>query len=276
MKRLAALTLVAFLGACSSPQTTNTANAPSQNNNQHATANTGVQSWNVAAAQKSQNHGTVLSNLDKPTQEWFKSTLPKSEHAELFGSMLGQWNTTMTWSMGPGEQTETSTGTASNTATMQRFVRQEFQGEMFPGMNFQGFALFGYNATTGQYESVWCDNTSTAITTANGTKQQDGSILWTGTFVDPTTGEQKTSKATLSFNGRNTMCYTVWDKDEAGKEFPSLKVDYTRAQTATNTPIIPRVTGVKTSKTSMNNAPVDKSKSLQPRAVAGCSDEEQN
>ncbi len=248
MKRFAALTslaLVAFLGACSSTESTqtsaNTQNSTTQQaslqNNRSSNWNN-QNSWNQNTGAKRQ--GTQIARLDKPTQEWFMSTLPKTEHAELFGNMLGQWNTTMTWCAGPGEATETSSGTASNTATMQRFVQQEFQGEMFPGMNFQGFALFGYNASTGKYESVWCDNTSTAITNSSGTKQQDGSILWTGTFNDPSTGENRTSKATLAFNSRNSMTYTVWDRDENGKEFASLKVDYTRDQTAStqqnNTP----------------------------------------
>jgi hypothetical protein len=263
MKRLTALALasVSLLAACSS---SNTKTATTEQNWNSRTQNTTA--WNQSNLQKSQNCGTVLSKMDQPTQEWFMSTLPKTEHAELFRHHAGPVEHDHDLVDGPGEQAETSTGTASNTATMQRFVQQEFLGEMFPGMTFQGFALFGYNSATGQYESVWCDNTSTAITSATGTKQKDGSILWTGTFVDPNTGSEKASKATLSFNGRNAMTYTVWDCTETGKEFASLKVDYTRDQTAS--------TYTNTSNTRTSQAPVNTTTSKKPwptnlRHVAG-------
>ena len=235
MKRitLTALVLACVCGACSSSKTT-TSNTNTANNTNNASFATAQQ--NSTTPLNKNNENNPLATMDDATREWFNASLPGSEHAELFGHMLGEWATTMSWRMSPDSDPDVSTGTATNAPHMQRFVKQDFSGEMIPGLPFQGFALFGFNTTTGQYESVWCDNSTTAITTTCGSKQDDGSILWTGSFVDPTNGEEHTSKATLAFAGLNAMTYTVWDRSPEGIEFPSLQVDYTRVQTTANTP----------------------------------------
>jgi hypothetical protein len=206
----------------------NTTQVPENNRSQ-------ISTWNYKSFQNSLNENTsVINTMDPAMREWFNANLPKSEHAELFGRMLGDWTTTLSWRIAPDAQPEVSTGRASNTSNLQRFVRQEFDGEMLPGMKFQGSALFGFNNATKQYENVWIDNTTTAITTNVGAKQADGSILWTGSFTDPATGEKKTSKATLSWQGNNQMTWTQWDVSAEGVEFASLEVVYTRNTQASN------------------------------------------
>jgi hypothetical protein len=172
--------------------------------------------------------GSSLPEMDPAMREWFNANLPKSEHAELFGKMLGTWATATTFRMEPNAPAETTYGTCTNSAALQRFVQHDMNSELMPGMRFQGKAMFGFNNTTREYECVWLDSTSTGMTVAKGQKNSNGSITWTSTMTDPSTGEQVRTKSVTNFEGSDKMRYTIYANAMDGSEFAALEIVYTK------------------------------------------------
>jgi hypothetical protein len=107
------------------------------------------------------------------------------EH-EVLESLVGTWDCTTEFTMGPGEPTR---GEGTNNAALVlggRWVTQHFVMPDFMGSTYEGMGAFGFDKAKGKYVSVWLDSMSTGMSTMEGTWDEDSSTMtWTGTAVYP-------------------------------------------------------------------------------------------
>jgi len=159
---------------------------------------------------------------------WEKANKPGKEHGELAGMMAGEWKTVNTFWMAPGAPPMTSEGTCTNKVIMGgRFIVSESESEMM-GKAHKGTGFYGYNNASKQYESMWMDNMSTGIMNTTGTKASDGSFTWVGTYDDPMSGKKKNFRGVSTSQGKDGMTFVMYDTTDAGKEFKSGEIVYTR------------------------------------------------
>jgi len=183
--------------------------------------------------------GTVLAscafaqNADKPAcggsepTTQCETTKPSKTHGDLITSFIGRWHTTSkNWSNANAEPT-TATGLTTMTPAMGgRFVKQEFA--CANGENpFKGTGYFGFNSASGNFESFWIDTLSTGMVNGTGTRENDGTIVWTTTWFDEN-GKSNSSKTVTSFPNDNTVVCTTYTVAN-GAEFKNSEVTYTRA-----------------------------------------------
>ncbi len=183
-----------------------------------------------AAQQAAQQAEQAAVDPNDPMAMWTKANMPTKEHAQLIADMLGEWTVENEVTFAPGAPVEKSTGTAKCEPIFGgRFVKMDYDGNMM-GQPFKGFSLWGYNTPSGKFESTWIDSTSVGMMYSTGVKQADGSIEWTGSWVDPITKETKTSRAVTKMTDKNTMVYEAFDKTTDGTEFKMMTVTYTRVK----------------------------------------------
>jgi hypothetical protein len=122
-----------------------------------------------------------------------------------------------------------STGTATNTMTMEgRFLQGTFKGFMM-GTNFEGFSITAYDNTAGQYQSVWLDNMGTMLMYATGSYDPATKTMTMRTemndLVDPSVkvGVREVITIVDADTHRMEMFET-----RAGKESKGLEITYTR------------------------------------------------
>ena len=103
-------------------------------------------------------------------EEMMKLGMPGEGHTVL-NDLIGTWDYTVTYKMAPNAPEQTSTGKTTNEWILDgRFVKQNVAGTMDMGgqsMPFNGMGLIGYDNLSGQYQSVWIDNVSTAMMTSS-------------------------------------------------------------------------------------------------------------
>ncbi len=182
------------------------------------------------AAEQAGQQAEQAVDPNDPMAMWTKANMPTKEHAQLIADMLGEWTVENEVTFAPGAPVEKSTGTAKCEPIFGgRFVKMDYDGNMM-GQPFKGFSLWGYNTPSGKFESTWIDSTSVGMMYSTGVKQADGSIEWTGTWVDPITKETKTSRSVTKMTDKNTMVYEAFDKTTDGTEFKMMTVTYTRVK----------------------------------------------
>lgn len=94
---------------------------------------------------------------------------PGAEH-QLFRPFVGQFRTTVTLWMGPGEPM-VHTGTMRNSLVLGgRFLRQDYKGDPMEGPYppFEGEGYWGYNDARAKWEGVWVDSASNQMQTEAG------------------------------------------------------------------------------------------------------------
>lgn len=184
----------------------------------------------LAAKKAMQDAAPQGMDANDPMAMWTKANMPTKEHAQLIADMLGEWTVENEVTFAPGAPVEKSTGTAKCEPIFGgRFVKMDYDGSMM-GQPFKGFSLWGYNTPSGKFESTWIDSSSVGMMYSTGMKQADGSVEWTGTWVDPITKETKTSRSVTKMTDKNTMVYEAYDKTTDGTEFKMMTVTYTRVK----------------------------------------------
>lgn len=106
-----------------------------------------------------------------------ESMEPTTQH-ELLAALVGTWNTTTKlWTMGPGGDAQTSTGTATMTMDLGgRFLVSRAEGTMM-GMPTTGLITIGYDAFAKKYQMVSTSTLSTSMHLADGFATQDGKAI---------------------------------------------------------------------------------------------------
>lgn len=151
---------------------------------------------------------------------------PGPAHA-LLGQLAGDWTYTMTSYENP-EQPMKLTGESTKTMMMGgRYLEESLAGEMM-GMPFKGMGITGYDNVSNEFQSVWFDNMSTALMMSEGTYQEGGPIVLTGTWTDPMSGETKNIKMVTTIVDKNKHTFKYLMDGPDGKEMTMMEIDYIR------------------------------------------------
>ncbi|MHC4094264.1 MAG: DUF1579 family protein, partial [Planctomycetota bacterium] len=99
------------------------------------------------------------------------------EHHRRLEPLTGEWEGEFKIWTGPDAPPMLSRGTVSREWILgDRFLKETVEAESEQG-TFRGLGYIGYNNFDGQYQVVWMDDTSTAISTETGTYHPDQKLL---------------------------------------------------------------------------------------------------
>lgn len=153
---------------------------------------------------------------------------PGAAHQAL-DPLAGEWKAEVKSWMATGAPPTVTQATAKNTWVMGgRFLQGEFHGE-FAGKPFHGMSLMGYDNTKKKYDSVWIDDMSSAVVTAEGAAGDGGKVITLeGKYDCPMTGEKdKAMKQVYRIVSRDEHVYEMHDPS-LGKDSKTMEITYTR------------------------------------------------
>jgi hypothetical protein len=158
---------------------------------------------------------------------WMEYMTPGSMH-EMMGESAGEWKTKSTFWMTPDAEPLETVGIATSEMIMGgRYLKTVHKGTMM-GMPFEGLSLQGFDNATEQFTSVWFDNLGTGISVSTGIYEAErNSIFFTGSMVDPVSGEDIEYKQIVKFIDDNHQVFEMYTEFE-GKEYKSMEVEATR------------------------------------------------
>lgn len=163
-------------------------------------------------------------------EEWVKYGTPGENH-KLLEPLVGKWNHTVHWWMGPEDKGHESKGKNENKWILGgRFIIQVVKGGV-KEQPFEGAGVIGYDNAKGEFQTVWLDNMATGM--MKGVGRYDAStktIDEKGTYTDPTTIEkERTYRAAWKMLDNDHYVYEMYSQSKDGKEFKTLEVSYERA-----------------------------------------------
>ena len=140
---------------------------------------------------------SAVASGDKPdpkTEEMMKKMeaagTPRAAH-KILAKLIGEWAVEVKYWMTPeGEPTVTKGTSTAKWIMGDRFLHEEFYGEMM-GKPFQGKTIMGYDNTSKMYNTVWIDNMSTGMVVSEGTANKDDAkmLTYTGECACPVSKE---------------------------------------------------------------------------------------
>jgi hypothetical protein len=176
--------------------------------------------------------GSSSGDKKMPSQEemmanWKAAMTPGDMHKKL-EIFVGSWNAeAKTWDKGPDSPPTVSKGTAKYSLVYGgRYLKEEFKGNMM-GQPFVGTGYTAYDNLKKKYTGTWIDNMGTAISTMEGTMDDDGKTLtfW-GKMDDAMTGDM---------NQDVKYIYHIIDKNKhvfesymGASSQPNFQITYTR------------------------------------------------
>lgn len=145
-------------------------------------------------------------------------------HHQALEPLVGEWSGTFTMWMEPGAPPMTSVGTITRKWVLGgRFLKEVVEASSDIG-TFQGLGYMGYNRTDGQYEFVWMESMSTAISFASGSLDPATNVLATrGTYREPVTGKLTYSRGEMDLSDPNRQVYIGYATGPDGKEYKSFE-----------------------------------------------------
>ncbi|RJP78106.1 MAG: DUF1579 domain-containing protein [Candidatus Zixiibacteriota bacterium] len=175
----------------------------------------------------------ALAQEGAPSQEemeakWEKYATPGESH-QLLDQFTGQWDLVMRWWMDPSAPPSEEKATADVQWILgDRFLREDVSGTMM-GQPFQGFHTIGYDNFKEKYLFSWIDNTSTGMTTGEGTYDPaKKEITYTGVMDDYMTGERnKPIRYVTRIVDRDKRVFEFHDQSR-GEQSKMGEIIYTR------------------------------------------------
>lgn len=162
------------------------------------------------------------------------------ENHNFLTKAVGTWKGTTKMWMAPG--TEPMPGECTTVITPilgGRFTKAEVTStcEMMPGMEFVGLGTYGYDNTTGTWQTTWMDNMSTQTLCGTGELSSDKKTMtWVYNFTCPYTKKQFTMREVEHFVNDNQVKIEFYMPDvKTGKEFKMMEINSTRKPGATAT-----------------------------------------
>lgn len=153
---------------------------------------------------------------------------PGAAHKAL-DPLAGDWTCEVKMWMDPSQPPTTSKGSAKAAWDFDgRFLREEFKGE-FMGKPFRGLSFIGYDNVKQKYNSVWLDDMSTTIYTAEGDADSSGrNLSFGGTYSCALTGEkEKASRHVIRILSKDKHVFEMYDPGK-GAEAKTMEITYTR------------------------------------------------
>lgn len=184
-----------------------------------------VQAQEQEQKQEEAGYESAARGMEAMMEAWEKAGAPGEPHRRL-ASTVGTWDATVSFWMDPSAEPTTSTATATREMVMDgRYLRETVEGDMM-GAPFRGQGLTGYNNVTGEYESTWVDNHSTAIHTYTGRMEGDRLIM-TGEYTDPLSGETVETRGEVQMVSDTEERYTSYE-DRGDGMVKVMEIVYTK------------------------------------------------
>jgi hypothetical protein len=152
---------------------------------------------------------------------------PGPEH-ELLKQSLGNWNASVESWMAPGQPPAVSKGTETNVLTGGGlWLVTDFKSE-FMSAPFTGHGVMGYDPAKKKYVSTWVDSMTSSLVLGEATYDPAGKVF-TGWMEGPNaTGKVEKMNTTTELKADGSRVFTIYGKDQSGKETPALRITYTR------------------------------------------------
>lgn len=152
---------------------------------------------------------------------------PSAAHKQM-AARAGEYATLCRFRMEPGVAPMESKGEAKIAVVLDgRFLLEENSGGI-SGLPWRGIRLFGYNNTTGKYETSWVYSQSTATLTMTGESSDGGkTVSFSGGYVMPEGGKQSL-RVLLRQLDADRFVVTVTGVAPDGTEQSTLETTYSR------------------------------------------------
>ena len=160
--------------------------------------------------------------------QWQSASMPSAGHARLM-PMVGTWKATTTFTMSPGDPPQVHGGTSVHRLVLGgRYLEQIYKGTAM-GMPFEGMGFTGYDNVQKKYVGVWMDTFGTGLMTSSGTgTPSDERIDCVAEAVEPS-GLRRVFETIVRIRNHSAHSYEMWTKDQNGKKFRTMIVEYERA-----------------------------------------------
>lgn len=174
----------------------------------------------------------MLKSPDQMTPEemqkaFERASTPRAEHRAL-DPLVGSYSVTAKMRMSPDAPEETATGSTEFRWVLGGHFIEQTYNSTFQGQPFVGSSLLGFNNISGKYESTWADSMGTQIMRSEGTADPSlKAVTFTGEYYCPLTNGPRPMKSILTI-GKDSHTYEMYDISQAGKEFKSMEITYTR------------------------------------------------
>jgi len=172
------------------------------------------------------------ADMEAMMKKWAEAATPGEAHKKL-NDMVGRWKTTSRiWMNGPDAPPAETQGTSEVKWILDgRFLQQEIKGELM-GKPYNGIGFTGYDNMNKKYTSVWIDNTSTAMFTADGTLDRTGRVLTTvGKMDEPMTGEHdKSTMYVYRMESKDKQVFEIHDLSLPMGKTKMMEMEYLRIQ----------------------------------------------
>lgn len=157
----------------------------------------------------------------------FEAGMPTEEH-EILARFVGQWHADMAMSMPDGSQMRSTAALNGISMFEGRFVGQEMSGNLF-GRPFEGYALYGYSRSSGEYQAIWFDSMSTHIYMSRGQYDAENDrLVLHGQEPDPSSGALIDYRDEIEFTSDDEHTFTRYYTMPDAGEFVGFQVEYTR------------------------------------------------
>lgn len=167
---------------------------------------------------------------DEMMKKWMEVSTPGDNHKKM-DDLVGTWETTVSMWMGEaGKPPQVTKGVAEMKWVLGgRFIQEEMKGEMM-GMPYNGMGLLGYDNFNKKYTFVWVDNSSTQMSTSEGTFDPTGKVLtYYGKMDEPMTGEHdKTVKYVTRIVNKDKNIFEIHDLSLPEPNTKVMEIVYTR------------------------------------------------
>ena len=155
---------------------------------------------------------------------WQAYMTPGEEHQQLVAG-AGEWRQELTFWMAPGGEAQQATSTSTVEPILGgRYLSEEMTGTMM-GMPFEGRGTFGYDNAKDQHFMTWVDNMGTGLMVGWGVPEGENKVTYSGTFVDPATGEDKPFRSVVTEVDANHMIMEMYVPTPDGSgEFKNMEI----------------------------------------------------
>jgi len=152
---------------------------------------------------------------------------PGPQHRELAGR-AGSWTVDGKVWMEPGAEPMPMDATAEIEAYLDgRYTVEEFKSE-FMGMPFEGRLVSGYDNVTGEYWTMWHDNSSTGYYLSRGTETEPGHVEYEGTARDILSPDGRPMRITVTEHDDGSYTMKMYDSRDGVGEYQTMELHYTR------------------------------------------------
>ncbi len=185
---------------------------------------------NITAQEQKEPRKKSLTEMATEAMEQaaVEAAIPGEYHG-LLEQMAGSWTFTGKMWMQPGAPPMELSGTSEFKMIMGgRYLQQDVLSELL-GQEFKGLGFIGFNKVVGTFESIWMDNSGTAMLRTFGTGDLEAKVITTfGENKDLRTGKMQKFKTITAIKSRDELRDQSFSIGENGEEILTMELIYKR------------------------------------------------